>query len=210
MSYILFIGRQQEGYIGNADRDVIKYRGRLDAIHDLDIPSVEIAHQIASLCNIKCYAIAKSGYNYNDNVVFETSDITEWDKAIDKAREEDKVNKTEFCAHINKLPTKYDYGKVAGYDIFFERSEAEYNPRYRNKVEWSLSIKMKRGKYTDDLQPDCYRSKGYGKGKKRLHARFERDFKHDIEDQAQRDKLWDELPKIEARFEELKRQIANA
>lgn len=218
MSYELYIGRHEEGHFGDEDKDIIRYRGRLDELRELEIPSLEIAHQIASLCNIKSYIIFKYPHNWGNESVFATPDIIEWDNQKKTKREKNIKDEAEHCARINKLPTKYDYGTIVGHTLTFERTKAEYDPRRSGKVQWNLYIRFLKigakpsNDHMDNLYPTKYRSTAYGigSGRKRLHKRFEQDFRRTIEDQAQRDKLWDELPKIEARYDEIKRQIENA
>lgn len=188
------------------------FQGRTRHI-DLDIPSVENAHKIAELAGVTSYIISPNDDWTGRKRAFATLDITAWENKRKAEREKEIKDKTELCARINKLPTTYPYGIIAGHKISFERGVAEYDPRKSSNIQWGLSIlflkigAVHKHEYFESLYPSQYRSSGHGA---RLHKKFENDMKRRIEDQTERNQLWDELPKIEERYAELKQQIENA
>ena|SRR3990167_3199300 len=101
MGYTLIIGRVDKDRFAEKeeDRDKAVYQGRCDHINELNIPSIEVAHQIAKLCNVTTYCIAEGGDSWDKELVFCTQDILDYDKKVEQERVERSKTQSALADH---------------------------------------------------------------------------------------------------------------
>ena len=186
MGYTLIIGRVDKDRFAEKeeDRDKAVYQGRCDHINELNIPSIEVAHQIAKLCNVTTYCIAEGGDSWDKELVFCTQDILDYDKKVEQERVERSKTQSALADHINSQPKEFSPSQFAysACQVVFRRSEAEYNPKRIGKVQWHLTAFVKSLDATKEipklsngdqqLSLELYKSRG-------THARLYKRFLHD-------------------------------
>ncbi len=172
----------------------------------LPIPSIEVAHQIAALCNIKIYMITEGEW-LNEKILFESQEITDWhNKQKSNKQQYDAIQK-EITKKLNLLPREYtlkeyDTQAVQG-KVIATLNEAEYRPSYSHKIqggELSMSLigENSWGFYTEN-----YKSKSDVFSPKR----FIKHFWMPKEDKGLIEQASKDIKEIDTKFEELKKSI---
>lgn len=208
--YQLMIGRQERGRYTDENREELRYRGNTDPAR-LDIPTIEAAHRIAELVGARSYIIADGQDMFARNPIFVTQDIFDFNAASARAKMEEEAERTGQAARMNATPATYEYKRYGDVRVVFIRSEVTYNPRHSARIQWSLYAHVvvdgedipQGYDYHTGIDPAEYRiSTGSW-----LRAKFFKRNAYFIERHPEFAKVWDDMPDIAARMNELKRQI---
>lgn len=199
--YNLIIGKIEKDWNDNIE----KYMGHTESVR-LPIPSVEVAHQIASLCNIKIYIITEGEW-HNGKQLFVSQEIIDWHNKQNSNRQKYDALQTEITQKLNALPREYiikeyDTKEVRG-KVIATLNEAEYRPSYLRSIQGGSFSMSLTGKYSWEFYPENYKTKSGVFSP----TRFIKKFWMPREDKGLIDQASKDLKEIDSKFEEIAKSV---
>lgn len=148
----------------------------------LEFATIEDCKKVIEIAGLKDWSISKcdagSWHTAFGNDVEKSKGYQEALDIIERNRKEEREAKEKRVKAINSLPKRFelDYALPEGVKIWFERSEAEYNPKYSGRIQWGVHCYYLTKVRRRETKPENFWISTYvAADKKILRKKFARD-----------------------------------